>query len=251
MTTELDVLGIARSKIGLEESPAGSNRTPFGEWYGYNGVAWCAMFVSWCTYTAGIPLAATTTKGFAYCPFGVVWFERNKAWGTTPSPGAIVFFGMPGSTDRINHVGIVETVPGDGSIITIEGNTTAPGAVGSDRSGGAVARKRRMLNDPVRRVVGFGYPPYKALTASPIIQRRRRVAEFVDVQIRPDGGLWGLQEDGGIVNVPPGGPFFDSEAERFKRENRKAFGLEPWHGGYCIIDASLATYHHPDPNWKG
>jgi hypothetical protein len=251
VTTELDVLGIARSKVGLEESPPGSNRQPFGEWYGYNGVAWCAQFVSFCAYTAGLPLPATTSKGFAYCPFGAAWFERQGAWGTMPKVGAIVFFGMPGSGDRINHVGIVEAVPGDGSIITIEGNTTAPGAVGSDRSGGAVARKRRVLNDPVRRVIGFGYPAYKPLEESPVIKRRRRVGEYVDIMIRPDGGLWGLQEDGGVINVPAGGPFFDSESARFKKEGRKAVALEPWHGGYCIIDSSLARYHHPDPAWKG
>jgi peptidoglycan hydrolase-like protein with peptidoglycan-binding domain len=38
-----------RSKIGVSESPAGSNRQPFGVEYGWNGVAWCAEF-AWCMY---------------------------------------------------------------------------------------------------------------------------------------------------------------------------------------------------------
>ena len=31
--------------IGTHESPPGSNRQPFGVWFGVNGVAWCNIFV--------------------------------------------------------------------------------------------------------------------------------------------------------------------------------------------------------------
>jgi len=33
--------------IGAKEYPAGSNKTVFGQWYGVNGVPWCAIFVSY------------------------------------------------------------------------------------------------------------------------------------------------------------------------------------------------------------
>jgi surface antigen len=256
MTTALDVLGFARSKVGLIEAPPGSNRQPFGEWYGVNGVAWCAMFVSWCFFQADLPIPATTSKGFAWTPSGAAWFERAGAWGRVPSVGAVVFFQMPGVA-RINHVGIVEAVPGDGSIVTIEGNTTAPGMPGSDRAGGTVARRKRILADSVRRVVGFGYPAYRPMSESPVIRRRRAVAQYVDVCSRPDGGLWGVTATGAVENVPPGGAFYGSESTRFAAENREAIGIEPWpflasgqpapagQWGYVIIDKTLHTYHHP------
>ena len=43
----------ALTHVGLKESPAGSNHQMFGKWYGYDGVAWCAEFVSYCYAAAG------------------------------------------------------------------------------------------------------------------------------------------------------------------------------------------------------
>lgn len=85
----------------------------------------------------------------------------------------------------------------------------------------------------------------------PSTGRRFQVGEYVDVCPRPDGGLWGLKEDGGVINVPPGGPFFGSEAERFGKEKVKGARIFPWRGGYVIVSDPPATYHHPDPTWKG
>ena len=45
MATAEDLLDLARSYIGLTESPAGSNRQPFAAMAGHaNGYAWCATF---------------------------------------------------------------------------------------------------------------------------------------------------------------------------------------------------------------
>jgi hypothetical protein len=46
MTNERIVIGeqivrIAEQEIGYSETPKDSNKTKFGEWFGYNGVAWC------------------------------------------------------------------------------------------------------------------------------------------------------------------------------------------------------------------
>ncbi len=72
MTTPNDVLNVARSYVGVKESPANSNRQMFGEWYGANGVAWCAIFVSYCFNKAGLRLPPIQSrKGFAYCQYGV------------------------------------------------------------------------------------------------------------------------------------------------------------------------------------
>ena len=46
MTAE-KVLAVARGELGNTESPAGSNRTKYGKWFGLDGYAWCMMFVMW------------------------------------------------------------------------------------------------------------------------------------------------------------------------------------------------------------
>jgi peptidoglycan hydrolase-like protein with peptidoglycan-binding domain len=57
---------------------------------------------------------------------------------------------------RIQHVGFVEKVNGDGSIVAIEGNTSG-GDSGSQDNGGGVFRRVRARS----LIVGFGRPPYK------------------------------------------------------------------------------------------
>src|SRR5829696_2669828 len=152
MTSVQQVLDRARSQIGVVEHPSGSNRTPYGAWYGIQGQPWCAIFVSWCTYHEGLALPATISRGFAYTPSGAAWFQRRRRWTSKSAPGHIVFFNFPGDgVNRISHVGIVESVRPDGSIVTIEGNTDERGG----RTGGKVMRKVRRAG-----IVGYGVPDY-------------------------------------------------------------------------------------------
>ncbi|HEU4399948.1 MAG TPA: hypothetical protein VFU54_19180, partial [Actinomycetota bacterium] len=102
MTSVNQVLNRARSQIGVNEQPFGSNRTAYGAWYGVQGQPWCAMFVSWCTFHEGLPLPATISKGFAYTPAGAAWFQRRRRWTNRPAPGHIVFFNFPG--DSVNRI---------------------------------------------------------------------------------------------------------------------------------------------------
>ena len=145
------VLAIARKEIGYKEYPPGSNQTYYGAWYGVNQQPWCAIWVSWCFYQAGLPLPATDRKGFAYCPFGVQWFKQHKRWHKTPQVGDVAFFHF--GNGIACHVGIVEKVNSDGTITTIEGNTSNGG---SQDNGGEVLRKTRRLN----AVQGFGRPDW-------------------------------------------------------------------------------------------
>ncbi len=113
MATAADVLQVVRSQIGVSEKPAGSNLTPYGQWYGLNGVPWCAIFVSWCLHQAGISLPIETPKGFHYCPSGVDYFKKQDRWITQDfQPGDIIFFDWKPSNGRPEafHVGIVESV---------------------------------------------------------------------------------------------------------------------------------------------
>lgn len=156
MTTAADILRIATRQIGYKESPPGTNQNKFGVWYGANYQPWCAMFISYCFYQAGLPLPATTAKGFAYCPYGVQWFRHQGKFDKQPRPGDVVFFDW--SSDGVaDHVGIVEAVNPDGSVATIEGNTSTS----NNSNGGEVMRRTRSQGN----IQGFGHPGFSGVTS--------------------------------------------------------------------------------------
>ncbi len=142
------LLKVAESQLGYTES--GNGYTKFGQWYqdthakqpGFANAAWCDMFVSWSAKQVG---QEAEVGHAAFTVDHAKWFEQQGAWGTTPKPGAIVFYDWQGTKDisGIDHVGLVKSVTGDGKIQTIEGNI-----------GDAVVAKTR----PTDKVVGYGYP---------------------------------------------------------------------------------------------
>lgn len=142
-------LRIAQSQLGYSESPAGSNMTKFGAWYGMNGNAWCDMFQSWVADQAG---NGAIVGKFAYTPSHASWFQSRGQWhtGRDVKVGDLVFFNF--GSGRIHHVGIVEQVRSDG-IVTIEGNTSG----GNNANGGQVQRRFRSWNVGI---VGYGRPAY-------------------------------------------------------------------------------------------
>jgi len=154
MTTATDILTTARSQLGTVEKPPGSDRTPYGAAYGGDGQAWCAKFVWWVFRQAH---ASPLIPKAAYTPAFADWFRTHHQWGTAPRPGAVVFFDFPNDgVNRISHVGLVEAVNGDGTIQTIEGNTTSP-----QHAGDGVWRRTRRTG-----IVGYGYPAYDGSSAA-------------------------------------------------------------------------------------
>lgn len=127
-----DVLAAARGQLGVTESPKGSNRTPFGAWYGLDGYPWCMMFVQWCFDQAGLPLPCRT----ASCSELLGWYrkQRREQVAASPLPGDIVIY-------TFGHTGIVESAD-EGTVTAIEGNTS-PGSKGSQSNGGGVYRRTR------------------------------------------------------------------------------------------------------------
>lgn len=96
------------------------NDTKYNHWYNMDG-AWCAMFVSWCWYHAG--LSNELLVKYCSCSAGKEWCENKGIFhykkDYTPKSGDIVFFLSSGSS----HTGIV--VYCDGTYIyTIEGNAS-------------------------------------------------------------------------------------------------------------------------------
>lgn len=140
-TNPSQLLAYAQGQVGYAERPSGSNNTKYGAWYGMNGVAWCAIFDSYCSYFSGNPYPAiATTKGYAYCPDLQNYAQRTGQWkprssGYTPKMGDRVLFSFGG--ERADHVAIVKSFLGGGKILTIGGNTNGAGS----RTGGSVLEK--------------------------------------------------------------------------------------------------------------
>ena len=72
------IVEIASKEVGQGETPLNSNKSKYGKWFGFDGVAWCGMFVSWCYTQAGTPLPKIGfSKGFAGCQTAVAYFKKN------------------------------------------------------------------------------------------------------------------------------------------------------------------------------
>lgn len=137
-------LAWAKSKVGVTESPAGSNWGPeIGAWIRYTGytgpVYWCGCF---CTY-------AVVAIGKAKIPtrirLGYDGYIKSDAQShanglvavgfSEARAGDIVVYTYP-------HIELVESVQGD-SIKTIGGNTSPQNSGGSDSNGGGVFARTR------------------------------------------------------------------------------------------------------------
>lgn len=136
MTRGEKVLKQAAYDIGYTEYPPNSNKTKFGEWYGWNGVAWCMIFCQYCYAQAGYPLP----KKSASCSELLNWYKENQPECVvkTPTKGCLVIFDLPNTGVVTDHVGLFERFNGD-YIVTIDGNTGSA----SDANGGAVMRRTR------------------------------------------------------------------------------------------------------------
>ena len=163
-----EVLRIARGQIGTTEQGF-NNDVKYGRWFGMNQQPWCDMFVSWVLDRAG----NVDKYKSAYTPGGAAFWKGRSRWvdDTELQRGDIVYFDFPGDgVDRISHVGIVEKVLANSTVVCIEGNTS-PGTGGSQRDGGGVYRRVR----PLSYIVGGGRPSYdKAKLPPPFLQNGSR-----------------------------------------------------------------------------
>lgn len=147
--TARKVIDEALKHVGVVEKPANSNKTPFGAWYGLNGVAWCAIFVSYTLSHAGAPeilKGAQTAKGAAVVSKIKAHLKKKGAQQIKPADanvGDIVIFDFPGGYET-DHVGFIRAKSNatKKQIFTIEGNTSS-GAGGSQANGGGVYKRTR------------------------------------------------------------------------------------------------------------
>lgn len=150
MPTIAATLQQARKRLGIQEQPPHSNRTPIGSQFGWNGVAWCAEYVCVVLQDAGFNFIKTASApGLRDTLAGKGWHPVRPHHAQA---GDVVFFSWPGTSNSIDHTGLVEGRKDDGRLITLEGNTTLA------NGNGGVARKVRALNC----VAAVVRPPYSA-----------------------------------------------------------------------------------------
>jgi CHAP domain len=118
------IVNIASREVGVREQPPGSNDGPriaqYRQATAGSGVGpWCAYFASWAARQAGVPLG-DSGQGFGAVADVWSWAQRTgKAIpaGSKPAPGDLIVWGS-------RHIGIVQSVDPNGTIHTIEGNSS-------------------------------------------------------------------------------------------------------------------------------
>ena len=118
-------LAAAEGEVGQAEMPPGSNNSPRIAMYrgatagAIPGAPWCAYFVSWAARQGGVPLG-DQGQGFGSVDAVWAWAQRTgramPASAGPPAPGDLIVWN--------EHIGIVESVLPDGSIQTVEGNSS-------------------------------------------------------------------------------------------------------------------------------
>lgn len=140
MATAEDLIDFAAGEVGYSRSADPERGSKYGRWYesevdrcstnydyGATGVAYCAMFASYCLAMVGVECA-----GFpgAYCPS--IHHKQHLGVSELRAGDVVLFDWEDDGTD--DHVGFVEGNDASARVVhTIEGNT----------SGGKVARRTR------------------------------------------------------------------------------------------------------------
>jgi hypothetical protein len=120
------MVALAQAEVGVAEQPPGSNDSPrIAQFRAATAGApgpgpWCAYFTSWAAKEAGVPLG-DHGQGFGSVDAVYAWAQSSgranpAGSGQPPQPGDLIVWD--------EHIGIVESVGLDGSIQTIEGNSS-------------------------------------------------------------------------------------------------------------------------------
>ena len=119
------LLAAVQREVGVAEQPPGSNDSPriaqYRQATAGSGVGpWCAYFTSWAAREAGMPLGENG-QGFGSVDALYAWAQRagravTNGPGVVPRPGDLIVWD--------EHIGVVESVLPDGSVQTIEGNSS-------------------------------------------------------------------------------------------------------------------------------
>jgi hypothetical protein len=120
------IVNAALPEVGVSEQPPGSNDSPriaqYRQATAGSGVGpWCAYFASWACRQAGVPLG-DNGQGFGAVSDVYAWAQKTgraipNGPSVKPQPGDLIVWGG-------EHIGIVQSVDPNGTIHTIEGNSS-------------------------------------------------------------------------------------------------------------------------------
>lgn len=137
------ILDLALKQVGVKDEPIGSCNNKYNTAY-YGGrvnnpaLAWCVVFLWWLFRECDAASLFCSGRKMASVPMALKRFQELDQIVSSPAPGDIIFydFNKNGTPD---HVGIVYEVKSGGSVVAIEGNTSAT----SQTNGGTVQKKTR------------------------------------------------------------------------------------------------------------
>ncbi len=148
MAGPAEALDEFRNLLGIKEDPAESNNAPpVTTWFDADAKdpkdPWCAMACSYVLTKVGIPLRTAAVSE-------IIAKAKNPSSGWSwhddePQLGDCVCFDWHNGGDTTDHVGMVEAVRADGTLVTLEGNY--------QDSCQRVVRDRS-------NVIGFARPPW-------------------------------------------------------------------------------------------
>lgn len=157
MATAKQVLEVARKYIGTVEKPENDvlfNTTYYGHHVNGSQYPWCMVYCWFVFQEANASSLFFDGKKTALCQAALSNYrKKGKFYTSNPKPGDLVFFKFGNCVRETNHVGFVEKVNNDGSIETIEGNTSDA----SQNNGGMVMRRIRKGSS----IVGYARPDYE------------------------------------------------------------------------------------------
>ena len=200
MTAE-KILKIAKAEIGTKEYPKNSNKVKYNtEYYGreVSGGAypWCCVFVWWVFKHAGASKLFFNGKQSASCTTVRDGMKAQKV--KDPKAGDIVFFNFSGDNTKVEHIGIVEFVNADGTVNTIEGNTST----GNDANGGQVMRRIRKRS----QIDCFIRPQYQ------VENEVKPVKSIEDIAREVIAGKWGNGIDRKSNLIKAGYDYYEVQA---------------------------------------
>lgn len=270
MGTLTDTLDLARSQLGTVESPPESNNVVYAREYGMNRNPWCAMFVTWV-----LERSKNSSKyRHASVAASLAWAKNNGRHTGEFRAGYVCCRINGGGWTGPGHTGIIEAVHSDGSVTSIEGNTS-PGNGGSQRDGGGVWRRRRPKAYWNRQCIRIDYgpattPPAPA-TPKPQpkeiddvtpedrklldeLRRERSVPNLTKPAVgganRSNSGYWLVFADGGVAN------YGDAKLHGSLANTKLAYPIvdilaTPSGDGYWLIAADGGVFAFGDAKFLG
>lgn len=198
MATAEKLLELARSQIGVKESPAGSNSVIYNtEYYARavkgSGYPWCCVFVWWLFKQAEASELFFGGGKTAYCPTLLSYHKKQWVSGDY-KPGDVIFFNFSGKKSAA-HVGVCESWDGT-NITTIDGNT----GEGNEANGGAVMRRRRHK----MYICGAYRPAYEEEDAVTQEQFDKLIADWLNRQGGLPASAWSKMDEAKAAGITDG-----------------------------------------------